>query len=245
MQKDHGFTLIEALLVLVIVGMLGGTGWYVYRAHNNAQNSYANADNANLSTTIKKKKSPPPVQMKEYKDTNYGYSFEYPSSWTLSKNLSDIGRGGLEGDVSVKSPYGTEVHLGPDFGGKGGDCWDDQANARTTRTCSTLNSISVDKLSNGSTQPVYFYKASITPPTDAGGKIFYFVYIGSGPNTITSTGSILLGLTPPYDAINLKQKAYVTPLVEGPDDLKSDSAAFFNSKEIQEATPVLQSFKVL
>ena len=53
MKKQSGFTLIEGLLILVIVGLLGGTGWYVWNAHNKANDTLTNADAANSSTARK------------------------------------------------------------------------------------------------------------------------------------------------------------------------------------------------
>lgn len=57
MQNFGGFTLIEGLLILVIAGLLGGTGWYVWRVHNKTANSFTNAGSSNNSAA-KNSKNP-------------------------------------------------------------------------------------------------------------------------------------------------------------------------------------------
>lgn len=49
--KQSGFSTLEALLVVVLVGVVGFAGWYVYDSKNNANNAYNKA--ASLSTAVK------------------------------------------------------------------------------------------------------------------------------------------------------------------------------------------------
>lgn len=53
MKNIKGFALIESLLILVIIGILVGTGWYVYQARNKATDSFTNAGSANSSVVAK------------------------------------------------------------------------------------------------------------------------------------------------------------------------------------------------
>ena len=55
-EISAGFTAVEGLLMLVLVGILGFTGWYVYNAHNKTTDTFANADYANSSTANYSKK---------------------------------------------------------------------------------------------------------------------------------------------------------------------------------------------
>jgi type II secretory pathway pseudopilin PulG len=50
-NKNQGFALIESVLIFVIVAMIGGVGWYVYSAKNNANKNLNNA--AKVSTNTK------------------------------------------------------------------------------------------------------------------------------------------------------------------------------------------------
>jgi cytoskeletal protein RodZ len=61
MKNNKGFAVIEGLLILVIIAILGGTGWYVYQAHNNATNTLTNADAANSSAANYSKPTPKPT----------------------------------------------------------------------------------------------------------------------------------------------------------------------------------------
>lgn len=46
MKKQRGFTVIEGLLLLVIAGIIGFTGWYVWNSKNKTENSYNNSTQA-------------------------------------------------------------------------------------------------------------------------------------------------------------------------------------------------------
>src|SRR4051794_31587645 len=50
MNKDpKGFTAVEGLLILVIVGLVSFAGWYVWKATNNAHNNLDSANSVNSS----------------------------------------------------------------------------------------------------------------------------------------------------------------------------------------------------
>lgn len=237
--NTKGFSHLEILLIIVVVALVSGSGYYYFK----------NQKKHNTQTTNTTAQTPAPTpakqsaELKEYKNTEYGFSFKYPGDWAISENMHDIGRGGNEGEVVVTSPNGTKVHFGPNFGGKGGDCWDDQANARTTRTCDTLTVYRAEKLDfNPAGNPVYFYQASITAPTRIDGKTVYLVFISNNDFFPTSPGSVMGAILHPYDEIHL-DKGEVTILVEGKDDAKKDSKAYFDTNEVKEAAPVLKSFR--
>jgi len=42
-QKQQGFSAVEALLILVVIGILGFTGWYVYHARQPSDKDYSSA----------------------------------------------------------------------------------------------------------------------------------------------------------------------------------------------------------
>lgn len=51
-EISAGFTLIEGLLILVIVGLLGGTGWYVWNTHNKTANNSKNQNSIAASQNL-------------------------------------------------------------------------------------------------------------------------------------------------------------------------------------------------
>ena len=83
MKKQFGFTALEGLLVLVIVGIVGFAGWYVYNANNKTQDSYANADNANTSTVSAKKD--PAKDWQTVTANDKSFSFKMPKEWVSLK----------------------------------------------------------------------------------------------------------------------------------------------------------------
>lgn len=52
-SKQSGFTIIEAILIFIIAGIIGGTGWYVWHSQKNADKSYDNSSNSSTTTTPK------------------------------------------------------------------------------------------------------------------------------------------------------------------------------------------------
>ena len=86
---------------------------------------------------------------------------------------------------------------------------------------------------------------NLIAPTNAGGATTYYVDIESGESVPTKTGSTLGVFLYPYDEISDTKVGDVTIYVEGSDDSKNNSTAFFDTAEVKEASPVLQSFQLL
>jgi cytoskeletal protein RodZ len=60
-RRQQGFSIVEGLLILVIVGILGFTGWYVYHSQKNASNSYSNSVAGSSQTGTASKVSAKPA----------------------------------------------------------------------------------------------------------------------------------------------------------------------------------------
>ena len=50
MKNVKGFSVVEGLLILVIVGLLGFTGWYVWKTHDKTTDTLNNVDRASNSS---------------------------------------------------------------------------------------------------------------------------------------------------------------------------------------------------
>jgi len=61
--KQKGFTAIEGLLLLIIVGIIGFTGWYVWHAKRSADKTLDVAASENISSSRINKNSPKPVPL--------------------------------------------------------------------------------------------------------------------------------------------------------------------------------------
>ncbi|MDB5164084.1 MAG: hypothetical protein JWS12_702 [Candidatus Saccharibacteria bacterium] len=247
-SSQTGFSSVEIILVLVIMTIIGFVGWFVIQARNSTNTSLNSAASNNLAVggSAKKATVTKAGELKEYKNDEHGFSFSYPANWAISENLSDQGRGGTEGDVVVTSPAGTKVHFGPDFGGKGGDCASGENGAHTTQTCSTLQTLTSEKLPNSSTtKPVYFYTASLTASLSNGGATKYFIDISNNiDGSAIKTGTFIGAVIYPWDEINCEKNGNLTVYVEGKDDTQNVTRKFFDSAEVKEATPVLKSIKL-
>lgn len=78
-KNTLGFSVVEALLLLVIISVLGFTGWYVYHARQTSDKNYAVAGKdlaatSNTSTNTQ-------AGLSVYTLPSVGASFSYPSSW--------------------------------------------------------------------------------------------------------------------------------------------------------------------
>jgi hypothetical protein len=99
---QKGFSAVEALLILVIVGVIGGVGYFVYSSQKKTNEALENAAKVSSSVYASTKTETKPVAESEiYVDwksfSKNGYVFKYPDDWTL-----------LEGQ-----PFGTVTS--PDF----------------------------------------------------------------------------------------------------------------------------------
>jgi cytoskeletal protein RodZ len=111
---QKGFSVIEALLILVVVGILGFTGWFVYHAQKTANKDLSS--NNSTDPTYKKAQS---ALYKDWKSASLKYekiSFKYPSTWQISNtSKNEVGTGGTAtpgADTAVvTSPTGLQVTL--------------------------------------------------------------------------------------------------------------------------------------
>jgi len=88
--NQTGFNIVETLLVLVVVGILGFTGWYVYHAEQTSNKNYSAA----ASTTTPVYKKNPYAGWKTGSLKYEEIAYQYPAGWTVT-------------DTSASSPKGT------------------------------------------------------------------------------------------------------------------------------------------
>jgi cell division protein FtsI/penicillin-binding protein 2 len=92
MKKQSGFSVVEALLVVAIVGIIGGVGYFVWHSQKQAEKNYAEAEKSSSSG----------VEVKPSKDKIYDCNLEkqtlpkfafnkgcftitFPNSWTIQQ----------------------------------------------------------------------------------------------------------------------------------------------------------------
>ena len=88
-----GFSAVEALLILVIVGILGFTGWFVYHSQKTANKDYNSQSSTSQTSTTKKSDTSTASSVKTkamatwatFSDATVGLTFKYPSGWGQAK----------------------------------------------------------------------------------------------------------------------------------------------------------------
>jgi type II secretory pathway pseudopilin PulG len=91
-RNEKGFGIIEALLLIVIVGMLGGAGWLVHKSQKATNNSLDNSKNslesAKAAQEERKKTSStvvdPTADWTTYSSKEGQYSLKYPKTWATA-----------------------------------------------------------------------------------------------------------------------------------------------------------------
>jgi len=75
-QNQKGFSVVEILIVIVVVGLIGTVGWLVYdrqKSKNNEQPKTTQVEEI--------KKEPEASKLSDYKSDELGLSFSYPTEW--------------------------------------------------------------------------------------------------------------------------------------------------------------------
>lgn len=90
--NTKGFTAIEGLLILVIVGIIGGAGYYVYKSQkdtedtsNSTGNSEVTIDKNEVDKETSKEATDLTAGWKTGEIGTTGLSFKYPPKWSLEK----------------------------------------------------------------------------------------------------------------------------------------------------------------
>ncbi len=71
-KNQAGFSVIESVLILVIVGMVGLVGWFVWQSENKTTKLYSHSSNS-------------PIFYKTYTDPAKVYSFKYPANCKVTQ----------------------------------------------------------------------------------------------------------------------------------------------------------------
>lgn len=97
-KNQNGFSVLEGLLLIVILGLIGFVGWYVWRASQNANKSLDNSADY-LNTIAQQKREPEPndideiieeSNLAEYKNESIGLSYQYPKDWRVVEETNDF-----------------------------------------------------------------------------------------------------------------------------------------------------------
>lgn len=106
-----GFSIVELLLILVVIGIIVFTGWYVYQSQETANKGYDSQSSAQDAPAVN--------QYAGWKTDSLTYekmSFKYPSTWQISNTSKDeAATGGTAtpgaDTVTLTSPSGLIVSI--------------------------------------------------------------------------------------------------------------------------------------
>lgn len=74
MIKQKGFSAIEVIIIVVVIGLIGFGGWWVYQANNKPQTSDSTTNNQGQSNEES-------ANLTQYSNTDLGIAFAYPKEW--------------------------------------------------------------------------------------------------------------------------------------------------------------------
>jgi|GEM_PF-5807843 len=85
--KQTGFAALESLLILIIISIIGGTGYFVWHSKNQASSALNNASNINQSTSFSNKSTSTKIS-----NTSQGYLIvkEWGIRLKITPPISDI-----------------------------------------------------------------------------------------------------------------------------------------------------------
>lgn len=168
MKSQKGFALLESLLIIVILAILGFTGWYVWHAKQNTDKIASQNNTVRTETAVTPKNTL--SSWKTYSSTAIsGLSFKYPGDWKLTKNPA-----GFDGtdSVDVVSPAGTDIYWGSGGAGFGGTCDGKDY----------MNIISVDPIKNAKGLYAVYWQGVVYSGSSTPGNYYHLEVHDSGPS---------------------------------------------------------------
>lgn len=87
-KNESGFTVVEGLLLVVLVAIIGFTGWYVYKqSQDNPSDKSESSSQQELGVREYVRQTSVPADWVLYEDKDTGISFSHPQSWKVSKDV--------------------------------------------------------------------------------------------------------------------------------------------------------------
>jgi len=102
-KNQDGFSVVEIVLVIVVVGLIGGVGWYVVKARNNSDKTVeSTAQSKSESPTKTTTPTKDPYEgMRKYSNDKYGITFYHPKDWNTEEVPIDTPSGPTPTEFAV------------------------------------------------------------------------------------------------------------------------------------------------
>lgn len=107
-KNQRGFSTIEALLIIVVLGLIGFAGWFMWQKNNDNKTSDKQTKSSQKESPKETKKTfTVPEGYMTYTNEEFGFSFAYPQEWGKLSPPSDSNFG-----YSLMSKYIGDEPLG-------------------------------------------------------------------------------------------------------------------------------------
>ena len=107
-SNQSGFSVVEIIMAIVIVGLVGAVGWLYWQNSSGKDSPQDDAAASSKQATSSKTVS---SNNQVYTNSKYGFSFEYPKQWTVGSNKEITGD---DDGLLIKSPAFKLVNVGQD-----------------------------------------------------------------------------------------------------------------------------------
>lgn len=187
-QDNLGFGFVGLLAILVVVALVGMSGWLVYQHQNHSIQPTNSADSGLFQENVAQKSVDPTANWTKYNSISGHYSLQYPTTWVTNSCASDFilllgptkatvgecasGNLGemyfLSADTSHASAYNLNIDNSATYGG-------------VTKTPLTLNGVTGTKLT-----ATYKSTGQTMPPYPDNTKIVFYVFTTASRTYIAS-----------------------------------------------------------
>lgn len=114
-RQTNGFSVVEAVLAVLVAGLLIFIGWWVWQAQQN-KNQAASNDEPSYALD-------PYAGWQQYTDKVGRFSVKYPADWERTTQEGTQGEGGPAITSTIfTSPTGKTLKVDANYGGRGGMC---------------------------------------------------------------------------------------------------------------------------
>lgn len=125
-KNQFGFSVLEIILIIVLIGVLGGAGWLVLKRNNSADRDKQSTALVQPNTNSEKEATPPPKAANDesdnwllYTSADDSYRIRLVDGQEFLENRTDNGASGLSAADFMPKP-GTQAVVGPLESGKEG-----------------------------------------------------------------------------------------------------------------------------
>lgn len=216
-SNQKGFSVVEILIVIVVVGLLGAAGWLVYdRQKSKTDTTQTTQQTSVAKESEAKKEADPYANWKSQCDDKAGLCFKYPSDWKVEEATDTY--------ISVVSPGTTaRVAYQPNYERDGG--------IREVTPVKLVNSTNFTGYSVAGTYSVYLDKPNVV----------YDLVKGTVEENGFKVGQATKSLdNPRFDYNGATYKVFGTPTADFANE--TEAKAWFDSADGKTVLLIMQSF---